>query len=222
MKRKEKEHLKADPFVHFMQQALAFFKSNRRPLLIGAGVAVLAAVILLAVFLFNNLSSSGENRRYAEAFRVRHDEKMGVDQKISALQGMKFGRGISAAGHLFLASLHYEKGDMQKAEAVLAAMPKSRVALVNDAKHALFAEVLAAGGKGTEARSELERLLANKNTAMAKELVLMKLAKLNIRDKRNDEAIAALKRVLAEFAETPSAAEARTLVSTMETSAAAR
>ncbi|MDD8012078.1 MAG: hypothetical protein PHX05_01190 [Acidobacteriota bacterium] len=222
MKKKEKEHLKADPFVHFMQQALAFFKSYRRPLLIGAGVVALAAVILLAVFLFNNMSSSGENRRYAEAFRIQHDEKMGVEQKIAALQGMKFGRGISAAGHLFLAALYYQKGDLQKAETVLAAMAKSRVALVNDEKHALLAQVLAAGGKGAEARGELERLLANKNTAMAKELVLMQLAKLNIRDKRNDEAIATLKRILAEFAETPSAVEARALVSTMETSAAAR
>ena len=222
MKKKEKDHLKADPFVNFMQQALAFFKNNRRPLLIGAGIAALAAVILLAVFLFNNLSSSSENRRYTEAFRVHHDEKIGVDQKIAALQKLKFGRGISASGHLFLAALYYEKGDTQKAEAVLSAMPKSRVALVNDEKNALLAQVLAADGKGAEARGVLERLLADKNTVIAKELVLMQLAKLHLREKRNDEAIATLKRVLAEFAETPSAGEARTLVSTMETSAAAR
>jgi len=220
MKKKEKEHLKADPFVHFMQQALAFIKGHRRPLLIGAGLAALAVLVLLAVFLFQRLSASGENRLYAEAFRVHNDAKLSLEQRITALQALQFKKGISAAGHLFLASLHYEKGDLVKAEAVLAAMPTSRLALVNDEKHALLARVLAAGGKGSESRGVLERLLANKKTAMAKELILLQLAKLHLQEKRSDEGIAALKRILAEYGETPSATEAQTLLSASEAASA--
>lgn len=219
MKRKEKEQLKADPFVHFMQQALAYVKGHRRPLLIGAGIVALGAVILLAVFLFRNLSSVGENKVYAEAFHVQNDAAQSPDQKIAALQKLKFKRGISAAGHLFLAALYYEKGEMRKADDALAAMPRSRVALLNDEKQVLLARVLAADGKAAEAQSALERLLTGKKTAMAKDLVLMQLAEMHMHDMRNAEAIAALKRIMAEYGETPSAMEARNLLAKLEGSA---
>jgi predicted negative regulator of RcsB-dependent stress response len=216
MKRKEKERLKSDPFVHFMQQALAWIKGHRRPLLIGAGAAALAAVALLAVLVFQNLSASGENRLYADVFRIQGDGKMSLAAKIAALEKLTLRRGISASGHLFLAALHYEKGDLAKAEAVLAAMPPSRVPLLNDEKSVLLARVLAAGGKGAEARAVLERLLAAKRLAMARELVLLQLAKLQGAEQRRDEAIATLKRIVAEYGETPSAVEARTLLAAGE------
>jgi len=216
MRKKEKEHLKADPFVHFAEKSIAFFKNNRRRILAGAGIAVLVALILLAVLLYRNLSSSSENKTYAQAFRIRTDDKLSPDQKISRLQAMKFNRGISAAGELFIAALHYEKGDLAKAEAVLAAMPKSRVAALNDEKHALFAQVLAAGGKTKEAESVLNRMLTDKKTAMAREAVLLQLAKLQIKGRRNDEAAATLKRILSEHANTPGAMEAQSLLATLE------
>lgn len=220
MKRKEKEHLKADPFVHFFERAWAFFKNNLRLILLGAGALVLVAVIMLAVFLFQNLSSSGENKVYAAAFRIQTAADMSVDQKIAKLQELKFKNGISAAGRLFLAALLFEKGDLAKSEAVLKEMPDSRVSLVNDEKQALYARVLAAGGKNAEAEGVLERMLAGKKTVMAKELILLQLAKMRIRNQRPEEASAALKRILSEYAETPSANEAQTLLASMESPAA--
>jgi len=216
MKRKEKEHLKADPFVHFFEKTLAFYKHHRQRIFMGAGAVILVAVILLAVFLFQNLSSTGENKVYAEAFRIQTATDMSVDQKIAKLRDMKFKNGISAAGRLFLAALLYEKGDLAKAEAVLAAMPKSRVALVNDEKHTLTAQVLAAGGKTAEAEAVLDRMLTDKKTAMAKELILLQLARMRIKNQRNEEAAAALKRILSEYPDTPSANEAQNLLSTLE------
>ena len=144
MKHKEKEHLKADPFVHFFEKALAFYKANRRFIFLGAGALALVVIILLAVILFQNLSSAGENKLYAAAYRVQTSADLSVGQKIAKLQGMKFRNGISAAGRLFLASLLYEKGDLPGAEAVLKDMPGSRVAIINDEKHTLYAQVLAA------------------------------------------------------------------------------
>ncbi len=219
MKKKEKEHLKADPFVHFFEKAFAFVKNNHRPLLMGTAVVLLIVLILAAIFLFRNLSSSGENNLYAKAFRVRHDAKMTVAQKIAGLQGMKFRNGISASGRLFLAALLYEQGDMAKAESVLLAMPKSRLALLNDEKHVLYAQVLAAVGKGTEAEAVLNRMLTDKKTVMAKEIVLLQLAKMQLKDKRNAEAAAALKRILSEYGSTPGAMEAQSLLATVEAAA---
>ena len=219
MKRKEKEHLKADPFVHFFEKTLAFYKHHRQRIFMGAGAVVLVTVILLAVFLFQNLSSTGENKVYAEAFRIQTAADLSVDQKIAKLQDVRFTRGISAAGRLFLAALLYEKGDLAKAEAVLAAMPKSRVAMVNDEKHTLYAQVLAAGGKTAEAEAVLDRMLTDKKTAMAKELILLQLARMRIKNQRNEEAAAALKRILSEYPDTPSANEAQNLLTTVETPA---
>jgi predicted negative regulator of RcsB-dependent stress response len=216
MKRKEKEHLKADPFVHFFEKALAFYKHNRRFIFLGAGAVALVVLILLAVFLFQNLSSTGENKLYAAACRVQTSTDMSVDQKIARLQGMKFRNGISASGRLFLAALLYEKGDLAKAEAVLKEMPKSRVAMINDEKHTLTAQVLAAGGKTAEAEAALESMLTDKKTAMAKELILLQLAKMRIKSQRNEEAASALKRILAEYPDTPSANEAQTLLPAVE------
>jgi predicted negative regulator of RcsB-dependent stress response len=216
MKKKEKDHLKADPFVHFVEKTITFFRNNRRQIIAGAGIAALAVILLLAVFLFKNLSSAGENKIYAEAFRVRNDAKMSVDQKIAKLQEMKFKKGISAAGRLFIAALYYEKGDLAKTEAVLTEMPTSRIAMVNDEKHTLYAQVLAAGGKIAEAEGVLNRMLTDKKTAMAKELILMQLAKMQIKNQRKEEAAAAFKRIMSEYPDTPSAMEAQNLLSTIE------
>jgi predicted negative regulator of RcsB-dependent stress response len=216
MKRKEKEHLKADPFVHFFEKTITLYKNNRRQILLGAGIVLLAVIILLAVFLFKNLSSAGENKVYAEAFRVRTAESMTVDQKIAKLKEMKFKKGISAAGHLFLASLYYEKGDLQKTESILKEMPASRVAMVNDEKHTLYAQVLADGGKAAEAEGMLNRMLADKKTAVGKELILMQLAKIQLKNQKKADAASGLKRIISEYANTPSAMEAQTLLSSIE------
>jgi hypothetical protein len=144
---------------------------------------------------------------------------MNVAQKIAGLQGMKFRNGISASGRLFLAALLYEQGDLAKAEAVLLAMPKSRVALLNDEKHLLTAQVLAASGKAAEAEAELNRLLTDKKTVMAREIVLLQLAKMQLKGKRNAEAAASLQRVLSEYGGTPGAMEAQGLLAALEAAA---
>jgi predicted negative regulator of RcsB-dependent stress response len=216
MKRKEKEHLKTDPFVHFFEKAVLFYKNNRRFILLGAGVAALVVIILVALLLFRNMGSLGENKTYAEAFRVRTAENMSVDEKIAKLQEMKFKKGISAAGQLFIAALQYEKGDLAKAEATLAAMPKSRVAMINDDKNTLYAQVLVTTGKTAEAEAMLKGMLHEKKTVMAKELILMQLAKMQAMNKQNAEAVASLKQLISEYPDTPSAMEAQTLLAKIE------
>ena len=216
MKRKEKEHLKADPFVHFFEKVLTFFKNNRRLLLIGAGIALLLVIVLLAVFFFTNLSTAGENRLYADAFSIRSNTGMSIDQKIAKLQELKFKKGISSVGPLFIAALYYEKGDLSNAEKTLQQYSGSRLAIINDQKKMLEAQVLAAGGKTQNALNLLNKMLADKQTQMGKEFIILTLAKIQTKSLRQEEAVSSLKRIINEYPNTPSAQEAQTLLSTIE------
>jgi predicted negative regulator of RcsB-dependent stress response len=221
MKRKEKEHLKADPFVNFFESALTFFKNNRRLILIGAGIAMLLVIILLAVFFFTNLSTADENKLYASAISIRSNPNMTIDQKISKLQELKFKKGISSVGQLFIAALYYEKGDLPNAEKTLQQYSGSRIAIINDQKKTLEAQVLAAGGKSQEAITLLNRMLEDKQTQMGKELIIMMLAKIQTKSLHQEEAVSSLKRIISEYPNTPSANEAQTLLSAGESAESA-
>lgn len=216
MKRKEKEHLKADPFVNFVEKAITFLKNNRRLLLAGAGIALLLVIALLVVFFFTNLSAAGENKLYASAFSISGNTNMSIDQKISKLQELKFKKGISSVGQLFIAALYYEKGDLPNAEKTLQQYSGSSIAIINDQKKTLEAQVLAAGGKSQEAMNLLNRMLEDKQTQMGKELIIMMLAKIQTKSLRQEEAVSSLKRIISEYPNTPSANEAQTLLSVSE------
>jgi len=216
MKRKEKEHLKADPFVNFVEKAITFLKNNRRLLLAGAGIALLLVIALLVVFFFTNLSAAGENKLYASAFSISGNTNMSIDQKISKLQELKFKKGISSVGQLFIAALYYEKGDLPNAEKTLQQYSGSSIAIINDQKKTLEAQVLAAGGKSQEAMNLLNRMLEDKQTQMGKELIIMILAKIQTKSLRQEEAVSSLKRIISEYPNTPSANEAQTLLSASE------
>jgi predicted negative regulator of RcsB-dependent stress response len=217
MKRKENEHLKADPFVHFFEQAVTFFKNNRRLLLVGAGIALFLVIVMLAVFFFNNLSAAGENDLYASAFSIRSSTSMSIDQKIAKLQDLKFKKGISSVGPLFIAALYFEKGELANAEKSLQQYSGSRIAIINDQKKTLEAQVMAAGGKNREAMDLLKRMLDDKETVMGKELIILILARMQTKNQLREEAVASLKRIVSEYPNTPSAQEAQTLLAAGET-----
>lgn len=216
MKKKEKEHLKADPFVHFFEKALAFYNKNRRTFLAAAGIALLLLVVLLAVFFFSSLSASAENKLYAKAFSIRSDTALSIDQKIAKLQELNFKKGISSAGRLFLAALYYEKEDLANAEQTLKQYSTSRVAVINDQKKMLESRVLAAAGKSQEAIDLLKGMLEDKKTATGKDLIILMLAKIQSRSQRQEEAVSSLKRIVSEYPGTPSAMEAQNLLKESE------
>ncbi|MCX6556538.1 MAG: tetratricopeptide repeat protein [Candidatus Aminicenantes bacterium] len=212
MKRKEKEHLKADPFVHFFEQALTFFKNNRRPILAGAGIALLLVIILLAILLYSSLSAAGESKLYASAFAIRNDGSLSIEQKIAKLQELKFKNGISGAGRIFIAALYYEKGDLADAEKTLQQCPDSRIPVINDQKQLLSSRLLAAAGKNREAMDLLKRMVEDKKTALNKEVILLLLAKLQANNRLQQEADSTLKRILNEYPNTASAMQAQNLL----------
>ncbi len=212
MKRKEKEHLKADPFVHFFEKALEFVKNNRRPILAAAGIALLLVMVLVAAFFFTGLSAASENKTYASAFRIRSDASLTIDQKIGKLQELKFKKGISSSGRLFIAALYYEKGDLANAEKALQEYSGSRLAILNDQKKMLEAQLLASRGKSQEAIDLLKGMVSDRKTVLGKDIVILALAKIQAKSQLREEAATSLKRVISEYPDSPSAMEAQNLL----------
>jgi predicted negative regulator of RcsB-dependent stress response len=216
MKKKEKEHLKADPFVHFFENALEFVKNNRRLILSAAGVLLLLVVVLVAAFFITGLSAASENKIYASAFRIRSDAALSIDQKIGQLRELKFKKGISSAGRLFIAALYYEKGDLANAEKALAEFSGSRLPILNDQKKMLEAQLLASAGKSQPAIDLLQRMVDDRKTVLGKDLVMLALARIQLDSQRREQAGASLKRIVSEYPNTSSAMEAQNLLKQIE------
>jgi thioredoxin-like negative regulator of GroEL len=216
MKKKEKEHLKADPFVHFFENALAFTKNNRRLILSAAGILLLLVIVLIGVFFLTGLSAASENKVYANAYRIRSDAALSVDQKIDRLRELKFKKGISSAGRLFIAALYYEKGDLANAEKALAEFSGSRLPILNDQKKMLEAQLLASSGKIQPAIDLLQRMAEDPKTVLGKDLVMLAAAKIQLHSQRREEAGANLKRIVSEYPGTSSSMEAQNLLKEIE------
>jgi predicted negative regulator of RcsB-dependent stress response len=216
MKKKEREHLKEDPFQKFITQSMDFLNKYKKHLFAGLAILVALAVILLLVVLFKSHAISSENRLFSQAVTIKSDENLSVDQKIEKLNHLKTKSGISSAVKLFLAALYFEKNDLPKAKEELDHFPTSSINLLNDQKKFLEAEILISSGKITEALELLNQLLANPNTEIAKDLILLKMAKIQVRNEQTETAVANLNKIVEEYPQSPFKYEARDLLARLE------
>lgn len=215
MKRKEKEHLKQDPFVHFLEGALGFLKRARRELLVVAAAVVLLVVAVLAVVVWNNVSAGKDNEVFAAAQKLRAAD-MPLQQKIDGLKRLQPRRGVSAVIPLYIAALLHQQGDTARARTALQAFRNSRIAWVNDEKRLLEADLLAADNQVAPALAALDALLADGKRQVGGDRVLLRKAKLLLKNGRKEEADAVLKKILAEYPESLGSLDARQLLTTLE------
>lgn len=216
MKRKEREHLKEDPFQQFIRKALAFLKQYRKLIYIGIGVVVAAGVIIAALVFIQFLSVGSENRLYAEALKIKNDGTLSVEQKIENLSQLHNKGGISAAVKLFLASLYFEKGDLEKSKEALKGFSSSKYKLINDQKMLLEANILIASNKTEEALELLNKLVSSPQSEVAKDFVLLKMARIQVRMDQEEAAINNLKKITDEYPQSFYSYEARRLLSELE------
>jgi predicted negative regulator of RcsB-dependent stress response len=212
MKRKEREHLKEDPFQQFIQKVLAFLKQYHKVIYIGIGVVVAAGVIIAALVFFQFLSISSENRLYAEALKIKNDKTLSVEQKIENLSQLQNKGGISAAVKLFLASLYFEKGDLEKSKEALMDFSSSEYKLINDQKMLLEANILIASNKTKEALELLNKLVSSPQSEVAKDFILLKMARIQVRMDQGEAAINNLKKIIDEYPQSYYSYEARNLL----------
>jgi len=216
MKRKEREHLKEDPFQLFIEKVLNLFQKYRKEILIGViGVAAIIIIVTLILFL-KSTSVSGENQLYNKALSIKESETFTFDQKIEELNQLKNKKGISASISLITAALYFEKGDMGKAKEALDTFKGSKYKLINEQKQLLEAEVLSSSDKKTEAVDLLNRVYLDPESKIAKDFVLLKMARIQARSGQTSTAVTNLKKIGEEFPQSPYARDAKTLLTKLE------
>ncbi|MCP5048443.1 MAG: tetratricopeptide repeat protein [bacterium] len=218
MKKKEREHLKEDPFRQFIKNALDALKKYQKQIYIGLGAIVLLALILVIVGIVRSGTVAKENRIYSEALSIQNNADLSTDQKIEKLDQLETRGGISASVTLILAALHFEKGDVKKAGEVLEGFSESSSSLINNKKKLLEAEVLSASGKKQEALDLLNSLLSDPKAAVPKDFVLLRMAKIQARTGKADTAVTNLNKLIADYPRSSYGTEARNLLGKLDKS----
>jgi predicted negative regulator of RcsB-dependent stress response len=216
MKKKEREHLKEDPFQVFIQKTLGFLETFKKQILIGIAAA---AVIIIAVFLISFLKAgtvSTNNRLYSEAQKILESDKFTLDQKIEKLNELDKKSGISSSISLSLAALYFEKGDVQKAKEALDKYPGSDYKMINDKKTLMEAEIMDASGKSKEALDMLYKIFSDAKSEVAKDFILLKMARIQLKTEKQDTAIANLKKLTDEYPQSYYLREAQALLKKAE------
>ncbi|MCK4763586.1 MAG: tetratricopeptide repeat protein [Candidatus Aminicenantes bacterium] len=216
MKRKEREHLKEDPFQVFIEKAIELLRKYKKEIYIGLIAAVTLIVIVLVVLFFRSTSISSENRLYSEALSIKESQTLTLDQKIEKLNRLKNKKGISSSIKLLVAALYYEKGDAAKAKEVLDTFRGSKFKLINDHKSLLEADILSSLDKKSEAADLLNRVYADAESTVAKDYLLLKLARLQAGTGQTGTAITNLKKIAEEFPQSPYNRDANELLKKLE------
>ena len=216
MKHQEKVHLRGDPFVHFVGKSIVFFQKHKREVLWGLGAVVLIVLALVLVIYFRGSLAARENDLLTKALDIKSAPGLSVDEKIVQMKNIRPKKGISSVVALYVAQLYIEKGDYQNARTTLNGAPSSRLSFVNDQKKLLEAEILQAEGKSKEAQDILTIMLSDSRTEMAKDFILLQLARLQVKSGHKPEAVSTLERVMAEFPNSMFAVEARNLLGSLD------
>lgn len=212
MKRKEREHLKEDPFVNFVENALAVLKKYKKKIYLGVCILLALIVLLVLVNLLRSGAVSGENELYTEALQIRESGTMTMEEKIAKLEALNQKSGISSVSQLFIATLYFENKNLERAQETLKNFENSRFKLINDKKKLLEAEILFARGKGNEALKLLFELFSDRETQVAKDYLLLRMAHVKIKLNQTKGAISDLNTLVNEYPQSYYAAEAKSLL----------
>ena len=213
MKRKEREHLKEDPFKIFIEKIIEMLRKYKKVIYRSfAAAGAIAAIVLVVIFLQSS-SVSRENRLYSEAMKIQNSETLNLDQKIEKLSQLDNKKGISSSIKLSLAALYFEKGDMEKAKEVLDQFPGSKFKMINDKKKLLEAEILNASGKGKEALDQLYKLFSDPKSEIAKDFILLKMAQIQEKAEQFDTATANLEKITGDYPQSLYSRDAQELLS---------
>ncbi|MEN8222742.1 MAG: tetratricopeptide repeat protein [Acidobacteriota bacterium] len=212
MKKSEREHLKEDPFANFIQLVIEKFNEFKREIVIIAGVLVIIAIVIIAVLLLRTGSISKDNTNFASALEIWNSTTMTSEQKIEKLSTFKAGKGVSSAITFYIASLYYQKEDYIKAKEILSGYTGGNN-LLDDQKKLLDAEILIALKEGKRGLDILHQLLSDSKSEISKDFLLLRIAKINIKDGMDKSAKDNLNRLMNEFPQSIYQREANELLS---------
>jgi predicted negative regulator of RcsB-dependent stress response len=199
MKKKEKVHLKEDPFQIFIEKTIEKLRKYSR-IILTSFIAIIIVIMIFLLLKYLNIGSiSAENNLYSEAIKIQESKTLSLDEKINQLEQLKPRKGISSSIQLFLASLYFEKGDLIKSKEVLGNFQESDIQLINEKKTLLEAEILNASDKGTEALDQLHKMYTDPDCQITKDYLLLKMARIQIKTGQIETASINLKKITEEF-----------------------
>ncbi len=216
MKKKEREHLKEDPLKIFVKKVLDAVRGFKKELLIGAAIIAGVLVVILAIAVFQYFSAAQENTLYSEGLKIRNATDLKLDDKIAKLKEVESKGGISSANQLLLASLYFEKGDIESAKELMANFRKSNIDVINQQKKLIDADILAASGKVQEGIDILNKMLADSQSEVAKDFLLLKIARFQVKAGQTEAAVSNLNRLAEEFPQSMYSMEAQNLLETLK------
>ncbi len=212
MKKKEKEHLKEDPFQLFIEKSIDGFIQYKKQIVTAVVTIVVIIIAAAAIMHFKGASIEEENRLMTEALKIQENKDLSLDKKIEKLTQLKGKNGIAASIQLSMVALQFEKGDFKKARELLDKFPGSDIRLLNDKKKLLDAEILAASGKSKEALDKFNQIYSDSQCEIAKDFLLLKMARIQVKAKQLETAQANLEKLTEEFPRSHYSYEARTLL----------
>jgi tetratricopeptide (TPR) repeat protein len=218
MKHLERVHLREDPLLHFFEKALVFFQKYKKGIVWGAGGVALVVVIASLLMVLQGSSVANENKLLARGLEIRNSSGLSIDEKIGQLKNIRLKKGVSSVVGLYVAQLYVEKGDYPKALDALRGSPSGRIRIVNDQKQLLEAQILQFDGKSKEAEDMLTIMLSDSRTEVARDYILLQLAKLQAQGGHKQEAVSTLQRMMADFPNSMFAMEAKNLLDSLEES----
>jgi predicted negative regulator of RcsB-dependent stress response len=215
MKKKERAHLKQDPFINFIEKILAVLKKFKKEISIGIVICITFAIVFFLILFFKSQSASRENQLYARSLDIMNSKILSVEKKITGLNELKSHKGISSVVKVFVATLYYENGEFQKAQDTLKNFNGSSLKLINDQKKLLEAEILNAMAKEREAIDILNKMLADGKSEIPPDFILLRIAKIEIKAGHKQSAVSILERLINEFPESFYSNEARSLLQSL-------
>jgi len=199
MKRKEREHLKGDPFVDFVGRIIEGFDKFKKSILLGGGALIVIILVIVILIFLRSKSISNENNLYAKAFSIKSSDTLSSGEKLTELKKLEPKRGISSVIDLFIASIYFEEQEMKTANQVIDGSSKSKIKLVNDEKILLKAEILNGMNKHKEAINLFNKLLTDRDLEISKDFILLKVAKIQLKMGHEKLAISNLKNLTNDF-----------------------
>jgi len=198
MKRKEREHLKEDPFVEFIEKVLEKIRDYKKQILITTLIIVLLFITIITIVILNNHSTTKQNQVLEKAMIIISKNDLSIDNKIKELQKIEYSSGVAQAIDLQIASLFYEKDDYDNSMKYIEKIDDSNK-LLFDQKRLLKAQILYSKGEIQKAIELLNLLLSESESELNKDMLLFKLANYQIKQKLFSKAKLNLTKIINEF-----------------------
>ncbi len=221
MKKKEKEHLKADPFQNAVNQVIQFVQRHRRELLISLVALLVIFAGMLVLSLVNKAASSRESNVFTRALDITASQDMKTEDKAAALLELPIGGGLSNWAAIRAASLLIELGDYEGAGAALQKVSRRAPDLLQQKKKLLQAMIKSSLGDFKGGQDIIAVMLNNPKLDFPRDYLLLENARQLWKAGQSEDAVNTLRRISVDHPASPFNATANELLAQWEGSASA-